>query len=57
MKEKRNESTYAVEVMSESEMTEVNGGLLLEVISGCAVVFTIGYQMGKDCAEADRRNR
>lgn len=26
MKEKRNESTYAVEVMSESEMTEVNGG-------------------------------
>ena len=26
MKEKRNECTYAVEVMSESEMTEVNGG-------------------------------
>ena len=26
MKEKRNESTYAVEVMSESEMKEVNGG-------------------------------
>ena len=56
MKNNLNESTYAVEVMSESEMAEVNGGLIIEVIAVCAALFTMGYQMGKDCAEADRRN-
>lgn len=51
MKEKRNESTYAVEVMSESEMTEVNDGLWGEV---AAFIVSAVFQWGFAAGQEDR---
>lgn len=51
MKNNLNESTYAVEVMSESEMTEVNGGLWGEV---AAFIVSAVFQWGFAAGQEDR---
>ena len=51
MKNNLNESTYAVEVMSESEMTEVNGGLWEEV---AAFIVSAVFQWGFAARQEDR---
>jgi len=38
--------------LSKKEMREINGGLFLEI---CISLFAIGYMIGKDAAERDRR--
>lgn len=48
----KNIESIGIIELSEKEMLEINGGIFIEIVIS---LFAIGYMIGKDAAERDRR--
>ncbi|MEJ2882709.1 hypothetical protein [Pedobacter sp. GR22-6] len=48
--------TLGIQELDAREMQELEGGIWIEAAGLALAVFAFGYSIGKDLAEADRRN-